>query len=72
MSSANSTDRSPSASQPTVSRYDLQLAVVPVAFAFAALVGRILSLSASGTLALGSLIGLLVVLDALFLSPPGE
>jgi hypothetical protein len=71
MSSANSADDD-SLARPfdRLSRYDLVLAVVPVGFLLAALVGRILSLSASGTLALGSAVGLVAVLDALFLSPP--
>lgn len=70
MSSANRTDRPSTVRRPDLSRYDLLLAFVPVAFVFAALVGRILSLSASGTLALGSLLGMLAVVDGLFLSPP--
>jgi len=71
MSSANSTDDTPVARPfDRLSRYDLVLAVVPIGFVLAALVGRLLSLSASGTLALGSAVGLLAVLDALFLSPP--
>lgn len=71
MSSANSADDRPVAqSFDRLSRYDLVLAVVPLGFVLAALVGRILALSASGTLVLGSAIGLLAVVDALFLSPP--
>jgi hypothetical protein len=71
MSSANSADDDPLARPfDRLSRYDLVLAVVPLGFVLAALVGRILALSASGTLVLGSAVGLVAVVDALFLSPP--
>lgn len=70
MSSPNSADDTFAQSFDRLSRYDLVLAVVPLGFVLAALVGRILALSASGTLVLGSAIGLLAVVDALFLSPP--
>jgi len=70
MSSANGTDDTFAQPFDRLSRYDLLLAVVPLGFVLAALVGRILSLSASATLALGSAVGLLAVVDALFLSPP--
>jgi len=71
MSSANSADDRP-ATRPfdRLTRYDIVLAVVPLGFVLAALVGRILSLSASETLALGAAVGLVAVVDALFLSPP--
>ncbi len=73
MSSANSADDTPVARPfDRLSRYDLVLSIVPIGFVLAALVGRILSLSASGTLALGAAVGLLAVVDALFLSPPTD
>lgn len=71
MSSANGADDRPLGGPfGRLSRYDLVLAVVPLGFVLAALVGRILSLSPSGVLALGSTVGLLAVVDALFRSPP--
>jgi len=70
MSSANGADRPRARPFDRLSRDDLVLAVVPLGFVLAALVGRILALSPSATLALGSAVGLVAVVDALFLSPP--
>jgi hypothetical protein len=53
-----------------VSRHDLVLAVIPSAFVVALLVGQFLSLSARTTLAVASLVGMAVLLDALFVHPP--
>ncbi|MEF8773318.1 MAG: hypothetical protein V5A23_02650 [Halobacteriales archaeon] len=50
--------------------YDLVLAVIPAAFAFAILVGHALPLPPQGAVAVASLIAGLAVVDALFLNPP--
>lgn len=54
------------------SRYDLVLAVIPAAFVAAVLVGSAAPVSFTTTAGIASAIGLLAVVDALFLNPPRE
>jgi hypothetical protein len=54
-----------------LSRYDLVLAVVPLALALAAAAGLVSSLSLHATLAGGAVAAAVAVGDALFVSPPG-
>lgn len=54
------------------SRYDLVLAVVPFALALAVAVGLLAPVSLHASLAAGSLVAALAVVDALFVSPPGD
>ncbi|MFB6119288.1 hypothetical protein [Halosegnis sp.] len=56
----------------TVSRYDLVLAVVPVAFLLAVGGGLLSSVPLHAAMAVGSLVGAAAVADALFVTPPGE
>jgi hypothetical protein len=53
-----------------LSRYDLVLAVVPLALVLAAFTGAVSPLSLHATLAAGALVATLAVVDALFVSPP--
>lgn len=53
-----------------LTRYDLVLAVVPLAFVGALVAGLFSSVSVYGALAVGALIGTVSVLDALFVNPP--
>jgi len=55
---------------PAVSRHDLVLAVIPSVFVMAILVGHLLSLSVQTSIWVASLLGALVVIDALFVNPP--
>lgn len=55
-----------------ISRYDLVLAVIPAAFVAAVLVGSAASVSFTATTGAASAVGLLAVVDALFLNPPRE
>lgn len=55
---------------PGLSYYDIVLAVVPVAFLVSVLVGRLLSISTRTALVIASVVGGLVVADALFFNPP--
>ncbi|WP_276249993.1 hypothetical protein [Haloarcula rara] len=59
-----------SARPTAVSRYDLVLAVIPLAFLLAAAASGVLGVSLSTALAVGSLLGIAVLADALFLHPP--
>ena len=54
----------------TLSRYDLLLLVIPVAFVLALVVSQVSSLPASTVLGAASLVGALAVADGLFLNPP--
>lgn len=51
-------------------RYDLVLAVVPLAFAVALVAGLLAPVSVHGALAVGALIATAAVVDALFVNPP--
>jgi hypothetical protein len=53
-----------------LSRYDLVLAVVPLALMLAAFAGAVSPLSLHAALAAGALVATLAVVDALFVSPP--
>lgn len=53
-----------------ISHYDFVLAVIPVVFVVALLVGNLLSVAPRVALATASVVGLLAVVDALFLNPP--
>lgn len=54
----------------SVSRYDLVLAVIPLAFLLSGLAGVALSVPPHLWLAGGSVVGALAVADALFRNPP--
>jgi len=62
--------RNQSASPTAVSRYDLVLAVIPMAFLLTAVASGVLGVSLPTALGGGSLLGLAVLADALFLHPP--
>ena len=62
--------RNQSTSPIAVSRYDLVLTVIPAAFLLAAVASGVLGVSLPTALAVGSLLGLAVLADALFLHPP--
>lgn len=53
-----------------VSRYDLVLAVIPAVFVLAALAGTLLSLPPEAAVAAASLLGVVAMVDAMFLNPP--
>jgi len=55
---------------PAVSRHDFVLAVIPSVFVVAILVGHLWSLSVQTSICAASLLGGLVVIDALFVNPP--
>ncbi len=54
----------------SISRYDLQLSVIPAAFGSAILVAGLSGLTLEVALLIASLIGLLVIVDGLFRNPP--
>lgn len=62
--------RNQSVRPPAVSRYDLVLAVIPMAFLLTAVTSGVLGVSLPTALAGGSLLGVAVLADALFLNPP--
>jgi len=51
-------------------RYDLVLAVVPLAFAVALVAGLLVPVSVHGALAAAGVVGTAAVVDALFVNPP--
>lgn len=51
-------------------RYDVVLAVIPVALAFGILIGTATAVPTSLAVAAASLIGVFAVVDALFINPP--
>lgn len=53
-----------------MSRHDLVLVVIPVAFAAAILAGAASPVSIDGAVAAASVVGGLALVDALFLNPP--
>ncbi|MFB6171745.1 MAG: hypothetical protein ABEJ23_04375 [Haloarculaceae archaeon] len=55
-----------------LSRYDLLLAVVPIAFLCSLAVGQLLSLPPRHALASGAVVGALALVDGLFLNPPRD
>ncbi|GEM_PF-6690005 len=60
--------------QPTTfaspTRYDIHLGAIPLVFALAGLIGWITGVSSTVALAAASLVGFLVIADALFRHPP--
>jgi hypothetical protein len=53
-----------------VTRYDLVLAIIPSAFIVALLAGHVLSLSMEASVVFASVVGVLALVDGLFLNPP--
>lgn len=53
-----------------VSRYDLILAVIPLAFVLGVLVSGVLPVPLHGGMALAAAVGGIAVVDAIFLNPP--
>ena len=58
------------ASPVSVSRYDLVLATIPIAFLVALLAGELLSIPNELPLLTASVVGAVAVADGLFLNPP--
>ena len=56
----------------SVSRYDVVLALLPLAVLLPAVVSGLLGVSLQVALAAGSLFGVAVIVDALFVNPPTE
>lgn len=54
----------------SASRYDLVLAMIPSAFVIAVLLGNLISLSMQSQLLVAALVGLIALVDALFINPP--
>ena len=69
MSGAKS-NRSPLPDTDAVSRYDAVLAVIPLSFLASAFAGQLLPVDPQVGLIVASIVGLLAVVDALFLNPP--
>jgi len=61
-------------SQPTIfalpTRYDIHLGIIPLVFSLAVLIGWLTGVPLTVTLAGASLVGFLVIADALFRYPP--
>lgn len=55
---------------PSVSRYDLVLAVIPTAFVVAILLAHLLGIPAQSALVGASIIGAIALVDGLFRHPP--
>lgn len=55
---------------PSLSRYDLLLAFMPTVFLVGIVVGHLLSLGMRTTLTGTSIVGVIALVDALFLNPP--
>lgn len=53
-----------------IDRYDLVLAVIPAAFLFAGLVERFASVPTYLVVATATIVGVLALVDGLFLNPP--
>ncbi|MDG5777223.1 hypothetical protein VB773_00690 [Haloarculaceae archaeon H-GB2-1] len=54
----------------SLSRYDLTLAVIPVAFVASLFVGQLLAIPVRNAVMAASVVGALALLDGLFLHPP--
>ena len=54
----------------SLTRYDLVLTAIPVVFLLTAAVSGLLGVTLQTALAIGSLLGAAVIVDALFLNPP--
>ena len=53
-------------------RYDLTLAIIPVAFAVALVAVNVLGVSVTHAVAAASIIGALVIVDACYVHPPTD
>lgn len=53
-----------------LTRYDLVLAIIPIAFLVSVLVGHLLSVPTRTALIAASVVGTLAMIDALFFNPP--
>jgi hypothetical protein len=58
------------ADRTTLSRYDLVLAVIPMAFVAAFVANVVFSLPLRTVLPVSSLVGVLALIDSLYLNPP--
>lgn len=56
----------------STARYDLALGLIPLAFVLAMTLGTVLGLSVQATLVSAALVGVVVLVDALYLNPPVE
>lgn len=54
------------------SRYDFVLGIIPAAFLVAAVLKQLSVLNSTTAILLGGLIGVLAIVDALFLNPPAD
>lgn len=71
MSTSTTDSRSPkSRTETALSRYDLVLLVIPVAFLAGLLATRFLSVPLPTAMAAASTVGVLAVADGLFVNPP--
>lgn len=61
---------SPLGIDPSPSRYDLVLLVIPAALLVSLFAGQLPSVSIESALAVGSIVGVLTLVDALFVNPP--
>lgn len=55
-----------------LSRYDVILVAIPLAFLAALLIGQLLSLPIQAAVVVGAALGALAVVDALFVTPPRQ
>ena len=55
---------------PSISRYDLLLAIIPLAFTVAVAVAGAIGVPVETGIVAASVVGLIVLLDGLFLRPP--
>lgn len=53
-----------------LSRHDLVLVAIPVAFLFALVAGRLLAVPVQGSMTVAAAVGAIAMADALFLNPP--
>lgn len=56
----------------SITRYDLVLGIIPAAFGLAAVAGSALGLDAHEALLGAALVGVFVLVDALYLNPPAN
>lgn len=69
-SGARSTTDRQGTGERTLSRYDVLLLVIPVAFLVALIVAQVSSLSLPAVMAAASVVGALALADGLFVNPP--
>lgn len=72
MTNAVRRPRKPFAVPTSTTRYDLALGLIPLAFVLAMTLGTVLGLSVQATLVSAALVGVVVLVDALYLNPPVE